>query len=161
MRTAPSKIYTSMTISVSLTCPDEREPIRGKGPYCSRLVNILLEVRGGRLSATLFFPCISRLEVQLAIVRRIFQEPGWGIAEDKIQLGWQLHLLGSGISTMGDGALFVLEVKRSGLLQYIAAQRLGGVHKGVVPMELVEKLVGRLTHVAIVAPEGNASLQPL
>ncbi|KAL3895495.1 MAG: hypothetical protein SGPRY_013498 [Prymnesium sp.] len=100
-------------------------------------------------------------EVHLAIVRKTFQDAGWGIEEEKIQLGWQLHILGLGISGEGDGALFVPEVKRLGLLQDIAAQRPGGEHGGVVPREAVEKLVGRLTHVAVVAPEGNAHLQPL
>ena len=57
--------------------------------------------------------------------------------------------------------MFVPEVKRQGLLRDIRAQRPDTSVQGVVPREAVEKLVGRLTHAAIVAPEGNAHLQPL
>ncbi|KAL3916046.1 MAG: hypothetical protein SGPRY_006985, partial [Prymnesium sp.] len=55
----------------------------------------------------------------------------------------------------------LLEVKRRGLLQEIRVQRTGDASRGVMPRESVEKLVGRLTHAAIVAPEGSAHLQPL
>ncbi|KAL3908273.1 MAG: hypothetical protein SGPRY_009864, partial [Prymnesium sp.] len=121
---------------------------------------VTLEAGAGRVTVTLF-PNMSRPEVHLAIVRRTFQEAGWGIAEEKIQLGWQLQLLGLGVSAEGGGALFVPEVKRRDLLQDIRNQRPEGKHQGAVPREAVEKLVGRLTHAAIVAPEGNAHLQPL
>ena len=69
--------------------------------------------------------------------------------------------LGLGVSAEGDGALYVPEVKRRGLLREIEAQRAGKAARGMVTRESVERLVGRLTHVAIVAPEGNAHLQPL
>ncbi|KAL3894252.1 MAG: hypothetical protein SGPRY_013859, partial [Prymnesium sp.] len=152
--------YIYLDDGFGLTCLGEGETLRGEAPCRGRQVGLLLEVRGEGVSATLLSG-LSRPEVHLAIVRKIFQDAGWGTAEEKIQLGWQLHILGLGISGEGDGALFVPEVKRLGLLRDIAAQRPGGEHGGVVPREAVEKLVGRLTHVAVVAPEGNAHLQPL
>ena len=143
-----------------LTCLGAGERMRGSAPRAGAAVTLLLEPAAGGVVLKLF-PRLSRPEVHLAIVRATFQQAGWGIATDKVQLGGQLHLLGLGLSVEGDGALFVPEVKRQGLLRDIRAQRPDTSVQGVVPREAVEKLVGRLTHAAIVAPEGNAHLQPL
>ena len=105
--------------------------------------------------------CRSRPETHLAIVRRTFQEAGWDIAVEKVQLGFSLNLLGLGISTVGAGALFVQEAKRQGLLRDIESQLHAADAGKRVPRSDVEQLVGRLAHIAQVAKEGNAFLQPL
>lgn len=114
----------------------------------------MIEVRGRQVAVTLFAG-LSRPESHLAIVHHTFRQARWGIAEDKIQLGWQLHLLRLWVSAEEEGALFVPEVKRSGLLQDITAQRLDGRHHGVMPREAVKKMVSRLTHAAVVAPKAK------
>ena len=58
----------------------------------------------------------SRPRMHLAITRRTFQEAGWQIAVEKVQLGWALDLLGLSISTMGEGCVYVPETKRRGLV---------------------------------------------
>lgn len=49
-------------------------------------------------------------------VRQTFQEVGWEIAIDEVQLGWNLDLLGFAISTQGDGCMSVPEAKRRGMI---------------------------------------------
>lgn len=65
------------------------------------------------------------------------------------------------MSTLGEGAVYVPELKRLGLLEDM--RRLLGAAEagGSVDRKDVEKLVGRLSHVAQVVAEGNAYLQPL
>ncbi|KAL3899694.1 MAG: hypothetical protein SGPRY_012601 [Prymnesium sp.] len=104
---------------------------------------------------------LSRPEMHLAIVRRTFQEAGWDIAVDKVQLVFSLNLLGLGISTETGGRLFVQEAKRQGLLIDISDQLEAAKNGREVPRADIEQLVGRLSHTAQVAREGNAFLQPL
>jgi hypothetical protein len=70
-------------------------------------------------------------------------------------------LLGLGITTAGEGALYVPEPKRLGLIDEIAAQQQGSDQQLVVPRDAVEGLVGRMSHVGQVACEANAFLQPM
>lgn len=72
-----------------------------------------------------------------------------------------MNLLGLGISTTREGRLFVQEAKRQGLLLDIASQLEAARQGRTVPRADVEQLVGRLSHTAQVAQEGNAFLQPL
>lgn len=66
-------------------------------------MGVTLEVEVSLVIMALF-PCLLRPEVHLAIARRTFQEAGWGIAEGKIQLGWQLRGRGRAVCARGDGA---------------------------------------------------------
>lgn len=100
----------------------------------------------------------ARPSVHLAIVAKTFQDAGWDIAIEKVQLGWSLDLLGLCVDSRGDGAAYVTEAKRQGLLHDIAAQRQTST---AMARSDVERLVGRLSHVAAVAAEGNAYLAPL
>lgn len=102
----------------------------------------------------------SRPETHLAIVKRKFQEAGRDIEVEKIKLGFSLNLPGLGISTAGTGALFVQEAKRQGLLRDIESQLQAADAGHRVPRSDVEQLVGRLAHIAQIAKEGNAFLQP-
>lgn len=105
---------------------------------------------------------MQRPEIHLAIVRQTFQEAGWDIAVEKVQLGLELNLLALGISTSGGGRLFVQEAKKQGLLLDITTGQLSAAAQGrKVARAEVEQLVGRLSRTAQVAHEGNAFLPPL
>lgn len=99
--------------------------------------------------------------MHLAIVKATFQEAGWDIAVEKVQLGWSIDLLGLAVSSLGDGAIYVPELKRLGLLQDMRSVLAVAEAGGSVCRKEVEKLVGRLSHLAQVEAEGNAYLQPL
>jgi hypothetical protein len=103
----------------------------------------------------------SRVQVDLAIMRATFQEAGWGIAVDKLQVGLQLEELGMLLSSEGSGALTVPEPKRLGMLQEIAEQQQPPSRDGSVPREEVEGLTGRCLHIAMAVPEANPYLQPM
>lgn len=81
------------------------EPLRGRAA-ASEPVLLEVEVSRGVVCVHLRV-ALSRPETHLAIVRRTFQEAGWDIALDKVQLGFSLNLLGLGISAEGEGALYV------------------------------------------------------
>ncbi|KAL3927748.1 MAG: hypothetical protein SGPRY_002682 [Prymnesium sp.] len=136
------------------------EPLRGPAPGAEP-VRLFLEAVSDGARARLYVG-VSRPETHLAIVRHTFQEaPGWDIAVEKVQLGLELNLLGLGISTSGGGRLFVQEAKRQGLLLDIDEQLSAAAQGRKVARAGVEQLVGRLSHTAQVAQEGNAFLQPL
>lgn len=141
-----------------LTCTDG-EPLRG-GASGAPMVATTLEAGEGGVRVGLFVG-LSRQEAHLAVVRRTFQEAGWDVAVDKVQLGLGLNLLGLGISTEAAGRLFVQEAKRQGLLIDISGQLEAARSNRKVSRADVEQLVGRLSHTAQVAPEGNAFLHPL
>ena len=103
----------------------------------------------------------SRAQIDLAIMRATFQEAGWGIAVDKVQLGLKLEQLGMLLSSEGDGMLTVPEPKRQGMLIEIDEQRQPSSNDNAVSSEEVDGLVGRCLHIAMAAPEANAFLQPM
>jgi hypothetical protein len=108
------------------------------------------------------FVNLSRAQVHLAIMRSTFAEAGWGIATEKVQLGLSIDLLGLGLSSEGDGCIFVPDLKRRGMRVDIEDQlAAAAAAEGVVEREPVEETVGRCSHIAQVACEGNAYLQPL
>ena len=102
---------------------------------------------------------MSRPQIHLAIVRDTFMEAGWDIAVDKVQLGLSIENLGLAVSSEGEGCMFAPEAKRLGLIADIDAQLTEP--SGEVQRTDVEKLVGRCSHIAQVACEGNAHLQPM
>lgn len=142
------------------TCVDEGEPIRGvagDGPQ----VRVELESSEDGIVRLVVHVNKSRPEIHLAIVRRTFNEAGWEIAVEKVQLGRELNILGLWLSTWGDGAIGVPEAKRRGMLAEILEQQAPHSRDGSVSREAVERLVGRASFVAQVAAEGNAYLQPM
>ena len=104
---------------------------------------------------------LSRPQVHLAITRDTFREAGWSIAEPKVQLDFSLELLGLGISSQGEGEVFVPEAKRRGMRVDIAAQQQTRRSDGTVERGDVETLVGRASHIAQAAGEANAFLAPM
>jgi ribonuclease HI len=92
-------------------------------------------------------------------MRQTFQEAGWRVATEKVQYGLTLDLLGLGITSEGDGAMFVPEAKRRGMIEDISAcQHPEG---GAVGRAELDRLVGRASHLGQVAAEANAYLQPM
>lgn len=97
----------------------------------------------------------------MSITRTTFSQAGWEVAEDKVQDGGRFNLLGIGVSVEEEGSLHVPEVKRQGLSAEIDAQ-LSRISRGEeVERKGVERLVGRLSHIAQVIAEGKAYLHPL
>ena len=96
-----------------------------------------------------------------AIAARTFRAAGWSISISKLQIGTSLDELGLAISSEGDGALSIPEAKRQGLLVEISWHRPPlAVHPGVARPQL-ERLVGRLLHVATVMPASPPWLEAL
>ena len=103
----------------------------------------------------------STAQVDLAIMKATFQEAGWGIADDKVQLGLSIQELGIWCTSEGDGALSVPEAKRRGMLVEIAEQQQPQGKDKAVALEDIEGLTGRCLHIATVTPEANPYLQPM
>jgi len=143
-----------------LVCLEPGEPLRGARPGAPKVSSHLEVGADGRVRFSTFGDK-SRAETHLAIVRDTFMEAGWGIAIEKVQLGFSLDLLGLHISAEGEGYLGVQEVKRRGMIADIDEQLEPSTKDGLVDREAVEQLVGRTSFTAQVAAEGNAYLQPL
>ena len=138
------------------------EPLRGAAPGAARVTSscdVETDATGGVRVRLNLYGDKSRPEIHLAIVQRTFEEAGWSVAADKVQLGFTLDLLGLGITSEGDGCLFVTEAKRRGMRVDIAAQL--GSSSGRVERTEVEQLTGRCSHIGAVACEANVYLQPL
>jgi hypothetical protein len=157
--TAFASIYLDDGSGMSIL--GEGEPLHGAPDVRARPVASSVTVDpGGRVRLGVFGDK-SRGQTHLAIVAATFEEAGWKVAIDKFQYGVTLDLLGLGITTAGDGALFVPEPKRLGMIDEITAQQHDAQEQLVVPRDAVEGLVGRLSHVGQVACEANAYLQPM
>ena len=136
-------------------------PLRGVATGSPK-VSTLMEVgKGGRVKLWIFGD-MSRPEIHLEIHTLTFEEAGWRIQRPKTQLDFEIGLLGVGVSSVGEGANFVPEAKRRGMLQDIE-QQLEPNPKAVVvcSRKQVERLTGQCGHIAIVAAEGNAFLSPM
>lgn len=143
-----------------LTCLESDEALRHEEATTMRVVAAVEARRDG--SVHLFLAVGgTRAGVHMSITRGTFGQAGWEVAEDKVQDGEKLNLLGIGVSVEGEGSLHVPEVKRQGLSAEIDAQ-LGRIDRGEeVGRKGVERLVGRLSHIAQVVAEGKAYLHPL
>ena len=145
------------------------EQLHGRADFSARPVDASMHVEPGPSGAArvvvLLFSGRSRPEVHLGITEKTFQEAGWEIALEKVELGFEIDELGLQCSSAGDGCLTVPEAKRRGMLEDIKAQRpepAGSLKPGQkVPRSRVEQLVGRCGHIAQVAPEANAYMAPM
>ena len=105
--------------------------------------------------------CASRPQAHLQLTSSTFGEAGWGTAAAKKQMGFDIDLLGMGVSAHGDGAFYVPPPKALGLRRDIQ-ELVGCMGSGrAAHRSSVEELVGRFGHVAQVVCEGNAYLAPL
>lgn len=146
--------------SFGLTCLSPDEPLLGssKGP---NNVDMLLTIRkGGHVSVMLRLN-VSRAQMHMEIACDTFNEAGWDTAEDKKQLGFHLDLLGFSISSANEGCIHVPEAKRLGMLSDLEKLMHPSSNDGSVEREQIETLVGRVSHLAMVASEGNAYLKPM
>jgi hypothetical protein len=154
-----SVIYIDDGLGLTVLGPGE--PLVGHVDFHTKPIQASTHVDPGGTVKLACFANQSRAQVDLAIMRYTFNEAGWGIAVDKIQLGFQLNQLGMMLSSEGDGAMLVPEPKRQGMLVEIAEQQEPQDIDGAVPTEDVEGLVGRCLHIAMAAHEANAYLQPM
>ena len=146
---------------LGLTVLEPNEKLEGDIHFHSKPVKAGLGVEGGGHVRLSTYVNMSRVQIDLAVMRTTFQEAGWGIAEDKVQLSMQLQQLGTLLSSEGEGILTVPEAKRQGMLVEISEQQNPQAADKAVPAEHVDGLVGRALHLAMLAPEANATLQPM
>ena len=151
-------IYLDDGFGASILGPGE--PLTGAAD-ASKPVAVSTTVNpDGRVRLELFADK-ARGQTHLQIVQSTFNEAGWRVAISKVQHGLSLDLLGLGITTLGDGALFVPEVKRLGMIADIDVTIEPTATDGTVQREGFETLVGRSSHLGQVACEANVYLQPL
>ena len=137
------------------------EPLTGAPDVRKRPVASSVTVDpGGRVRLSLFGDK-SRGQVHLQIFQDTFVEAGWRMSIEKIQYGLSLDLLGLGITTHGEGALFVPEAKRQGMIMDIQAAIEPVAKDGSVDREDFDRLVGRAGNLGQVAAEAKVYLQPL
>ena len=149
-----------------LACLDPGEELHGGDP--DRCVRLSLHVEppasqgAAHRVRVAWFIRASRPQVHLAIVRYTFAEAGWGIAVDKVQLGWAIDSLGFTVSAEGEGAMFIPEAKRRGMITEVAAQRVqAGQRTKTVKHAHVERVTGKAVHIATVMHEALPYLAPM
>jgi hypothetical protein len=151
-----SMIYLDDASGMSVLGADE--PLRGAASKARPVTTSVTVDPDGRVRVAAFGD-MSRGEVHLAIMRATFQEAGWRVAVEKVQYGLTIDLLGLGITTAGEGAIFVPEVKRLGMIAEV--EHCLKPAEGLVERADLDRLVGRASHIGQVAPEANAYLQPM
>ena len=145
----------------NLAHPEAGESLTGAPNYRAKPITMSFGVEpNGKVKVSTYVDH-SRAQVDLAIMRATFKEAGWDIAVDKVQLGFQIQELGMLLSSDGDGLLTVPEAKRQGMLVEIADHQEPSSNDGSVTSEDVDGLTGRCLHIAQVASEANAYLQPM
>ena len=154
-----STIYLDDGLGLSIL--PQGAPLEGHPSFSSEPTKVMTGIEpDGSVKLSLFVNQ-SKAQVDLAIMRTTFQEAGWDIAIDKVQLGFTIQELGVCCSSLGDGAFTVPEAKRLGMLQEIAEQQEPAASDRAVPLEDVEGLTGRCLHIATVASEANPYMQPM
>ena len=144
-----------------LTVLGEGESLMGAPDKRNRPVASSVTVDpGGRVRLALFGDK-SRGQVHLQIFQHTFMEAGWKIALEKIQYGLTLDLLGLGVTSDGEGAMFVQEAKRRGMIQEITDVQNPRSACGSVLRAEFERLVGRASNMGQVVCEANPYLQPM
>ena len=151
-------ISTASISSASILGPGE--PLTGAADATKPVAASTTVNPDGRVRLELFADK-ARGQTHLQIFQSTFNEAGWRVAISKVQHGLSLDLLGLGITTRGDGALFVPETKRLGMLSDIDATIEPASADGTVGRDDFETLVGRSSHLGQVAAEANVYLQPL
>jgi len=161
--------YIYLDDQLGATPLQQGEPLESRTDADEQPVQISLHVErqteGTFTVKVMLFAEFSRPQTHLEISKRTFEEAGWSVAIDKLQLGFAIDELGLHCSTHGDGITAVPEAKRQGMIQDIISQQ--PVPEGTlaasssVPRDDMERLVGRCGHIAQVAPEANAFMAPM
>ena len=136
------------------------EPTHGPPPGRAPITSSIEVSPRGRVRLRLY-ACLSRAEVHLAIASRTANAAGWRTAFDKRQIGTTIEELGLGVTTEGAGAIFVTEPRRRGLLVEIHEHSDPSLDRIRAPRPDLERLVGRLGHIAMITPSAGPWLQPL
>ena len=152
--------------AIGATCLGRGEAISGRADSAEQPVQASLHAepdgcRGWRVALALFAGK-SRPEVHLAIAQRTFAEAGWGIASEKVQLGFSITELGLQCSSLDAGRLSVPEAKRLGMIEDIKGQQPPPTGRlppdKLAPFADVERLRGQCGHIAQIATEANAHM---
>ena len=144
-----------------LTVLGAGEPLVGAPDVLNRPVASSVTVDpSGRVRLALFGDK-SRGQVHLQIFQHTFMEAGWKISIEKIQYDFTLDLLGLGITSEGDGAMFVQEAKRRGMIQEVTDIENPRAACGSVLRADFERLVGRASNMGQIVCEANPYLQPM
>ena len=158
--------------ALGLSVHGEGEPITGRLDSAALPVLASIHVEsdvdsGGKESARVklfLFAEMSRGQTHLSLMSDSFREAGWGVVDEKNQLGWGIDELGMHCTSEGEGALEVPEAKRQGMIEDIKAQQPppeGTLDQPKAHRSIVETLQGRCLHIAQAAPEANAYLAPM
>ena len=157
--------YTQSTIylddGLGLSILPQGAPLEGHPNFSIEPTQAKTGVEPGGYVKLDLFVNKSKAQIDLAIMRATFQEAGWDIAVDKVQLGFAIQELGVCCSSLGDGAFTVPEAKRLGMLSEIAEQQEPTASDRAVPLEDVEGLTGRCLHIAMIASEANPYMHPM
>ena len=144
-----------------LTVLGPGEPLEGAPDVLNRPVASSVTVEpNGRVKLALFGDQ-SRGQIHLQIFQCTFLEAGWKVSLGKRQYAFTLDLLGLGITSEGDGAMFVQEAKRRGMIEEVTAVGNPRAACGTVLRADFERLVGRTSNMGQVVCEANPYLQPM
>lgn len=109
----------------------------------------------------------SSAQATVRIVAGTFIQAGWKVSWPKVQVGEDIEFLGLTVDTRGAGRLHCPEVKGRGMQRDIELQqRPPGAGRKPTARQLVaganvERLVGRLGHLAQIEPAAGAQMPPL
>ena len=156
----PTRSFIYLDDAHGFSLLDGGEALRGGNSEVPVRVGLFIG-KGGSVRLAVFASA-SRPQVHLAIMRQTFKEAGWDIAIDKVQLGWSIDSLGFTVSAHGDGAMYVPEAKRRGMLEDMCAQQPRKPGEVVrASMADIDTLTGRCLHIGMVAPECMPYMAPM
>ena len=146
------------------TVLEEGEPMEGGYSPGHGPVRVLCELGPAPVGSSAgpwvklsLFACMSRAQIHLEIATGTCRDAGWQVNPDKRQLGETVEVLGMMVDAASQ-RIAVPAAKRLGMMTEIRhlARTRQEVQRGVV-----ETLVGRCTHIAMVMPEAKAYLAPM
>ena len=100
-------------------------------------------------------------EGQIRIATEVAAEAGWSVKTPKVQLGQAIEPLGFLIDATRPGFIKCTVEKRAGIGAELGEHSAAPPHPSGTPWEDVERLIGKLIHLATVIVEGRAHLEPL
>ena len=156
-----ARVYLDDVFGCTVLEPGE-QPVGGHTTP-SRPVQALCELvpsTGGIAVRLSLFARKSRAEIHLALAIDTCEKAGWRVNPDKCQIGRRAEVLGMMVDATAQ-RISIPEAKRRGLLGEIRHVLRGRTDDSCVPRAVIDTLVGRCSHVAMVVPEANAYLAPM
>lgn len=157
-----------------LTVLGQHEQLLGRSDSAEKPVQASLHIeptsqatRAGKAGAMVvlrLFIHKSRPQVHLNMTCATFNDAGWDVEMEKVELGFNINELGFQVSEHGEGCLTIPEAKRLGMIEDIKSQQpepAGTLREDErVRRDAVEQLVGRCGNIAQAAAEANAYMAP-